>query len=235
VELPDPDLVDAGLRCIAYDRRGHGRSDRPGHGYDVDTLADDLAALIAHLDLCDATLVGHSFGCDEIARYVSRHGAGRVARAVFLAPTLPYLAKAADNPDGVPKSRLEANAATLKQDVPKWCADNAPPFFGVDSRVSPGMTDWVMRQIVDTPLTTLIETMRANTETDFRAELPNFRVPTLIVHGDADASAPLAITGRKTAALVTGSRLVVYEGAGHGLFASEHPRLNRDLLAFIQG
>ena len=229
-----PDLLNAGLRCIAYDRRGHGRSDRPGHGYDYDTFADDLAGVLERLDLRDVTLVGHSVGAGEVVRYVTRHGAERVDRAVLLAPPLPLMRKTADNPDGVEEGLLAASAEALRKDVPQWCADNAPPFFG-RTPVSPGLVDWVVRQIIDTPLKVLLDTMVAFGTTDFRAELRSFNVPTLIIHGDLDASAPIEITGRKTAALIPNCHLTVYEGAGHGLYASEHDRLNSEVLAFIEG
>ncbi|MBO0690570.1 MAG: alpha/beta hydrolase [Candidatus Dormibacteraeota bacterium] len=229
-----PDLVDAGCRCIVYDRRGHGRSDRVGHGYDCDTLADDLGALIEHLDLRDVTLVAHSFGSKEAVRYISRHGSGRVARAVLLAPTTPFLLKTAGNPQGVDRAFFEATASALRRDVGRWCTDNAAPFFGVDSRVSSATVDWTVRMIVDTPLEVLLDTFWANVETDCREELRRFPLPTLVLHGDADASAPLEITGRPTADLLPDGELEVYPGTGHGLYVSEQGRVNADLLAFIR-
>ena len=229
-----PDLVDAGQRCIVYDRRGHGRSDRVGHGYDCDTLAGDLAALIEHLDLEDVTLVAHSFGCKEAVRCVSRQGADRIARVVLLAPTLPFLLKTPDNPVGVDRAFFEANAAALRRDVGRWCTDNAPPFFGADSWVSAATLDWTLHMIVDTPLPILLDTMWANVDTDCREELRRFPLPVLILHGDADASTPLEITGRPTADLLPDVQLTVYPGAGHGLYVSEHDRVNADLLAFMQ-
>lgn len=228
-----PDFVAAGMRCVAYDRRGHGRSDRPGHGYDYDTFGDDLAALVQQLDLHDVTLVGHSAGCGDIVRYVSRHGTGRVKCAVLLAPLTPLLVKTGDNPEGLDESVLAADAQAMRRDVPQWCADNAPPFFGERS-VSPGLVDWVMRQVVDVPLKVLLETAAVSAATDFRPELSSFTVPTLIIHGALDASAPIEITGRRTAALLSDSRLIVYEGSGHGLYAADHERLNSDVLAFVQ-
>jgi non-heme chloroperoxidase len=227
-----PDFVDSGLRCVTYDRRGHGRSDRPRDGYDYDTFADDLASLIEHLDLHEITLIAHSLGCSEIIRYLSRHSDARVKRVVLLAPTMPRLRKAIDNPDGLDERILAASAEALKTDVPQWCADNAPPFFGRSS-VSPGLTDWVTRQIVDTPLKVLLDTAATFATADFRGELPSVRVPTLILHGDLDASAPIELTGQKTAELIPGSRLLVYEGSGHGLYAADHERVNSDILAFI--
>jgi non-heme chloroperoxidase len=218
-------LLDEGFRCVTYDRRGHGRSDRHGGGWNMDLLADDLAQLLEHLDLKDVTLVGHSMGCSEIVRYVTRHGSSRVARAVFLAPILPLLVKVADNPDGIDPTYLDASLELLGRDVPQWCSDNAPPYFGAHPNVSPGMGEWTTRQIVDIPVKTLVDTMRMGAETDFRAELPAFDVPTLLVHGDADASAPIEITGRKTAALLPRAELLELPGVGHGLYITHVKRI----------
>jgi non-heme chloroperoxidase len=226
-------LLDEGFRCVTYDRRGHGRSDRHAGGWSMDLLAGDLAQLIEHLDLNDVTLVGHSMGCSEIVRYVTRQGSRRVARALFLAPILPLLVKTADNPDGVEPAYLEASLGLLKRDVPQWCSDNAPPYFGVDPKVSPGMSEWTTRQIVDTPVKTLVDTMRMGAQTDFRAELPAFDVPTLLMHGDADASAPIEITGRKTAALLPHARLIELPEVGHGLYVTHAPQVVDELRTFV--
>ncbi|AUX46470.1 arylesterase [Sorangium cellulosum] len=227
------DLVDHGLRCVAYDRRGHGRSSDPGRGYDYDTLADDLAAVLEQLDLREVTLVGHSMSGGEIARYLSRHGGGRIARAVFLAPTTPMLLRAADNPDGLDLSLVEQARAAMRADYPGWLADNAPPFF-VDG-TPPAMRAWVQQMMLQCSMKALLDCNRASVEADFRDDLRRITVPTLVLHGDRDVSAPLALTGEKTAALVPGSRLVVYEGAPHGLFITHRERLSRDLLAFARG
>lgn len=226
-----PGLVGAGLRCITYDRRGHGRSDVPGHGYDYDTLADDLARLIEVLELDDVVLVGHSFGCGEIVRYLTRHGKARVERIVLIAPIMPFLPRTPDNPDGIPVEVLTASATALAHDVAQWCDDNGAGFFG-RAEVSDGMRDWVTRQIVDTPLMVLLETMKSYA-TDFRAELAEVGVPALVLHGDLDASAPIEITGRKVADLIPRCRLEIYEGSGHGLYASEHERVTGDVLSFM--
>src|SRR5215213_5770721 len=167
-----PDFTDSGLRCVSFDRRGHGRSDQSRDGYDYDTFADDLASLIEQLELDEITLIGHSLGCSEIIRYLSRHGDARVERMVLLAPTTPMLRKTVDNPDGLDDGALAASAEALKHDVPGWCADNAPPFFG-RTAVSPGLTDWVIGQIVDTPLKVLLDTAVAIAAADFRDELPS--------------------------------------------------------------
>ena len=232
-----PALAGAGLRCVLYDRRGHGRSDRPAAGYDIDTLADDLAAVIDHFDLHEATLVAHSLGSKEAIRYLTRHGEGRIARLILIAPTTPLLRRTTDNPDGLDPALIDANYAAVAANVPKWCADfeAAGPYFGSSPGGSPGLIDWTTRMIVDTPLPVLLETLKVNADVDMRTELQEIQVPALIVHGDQDASAPIDLTGRKTAELIGGATLTVYPGAGHGLYASDHDTLNADLLAFING
>src|SRR5215475_2928534 len=226
-------LAGQGLRCVAYDSRGHGRSSDPGQGYDYDTLADDLAAVIEQLNLREVTLVGHSMGGGEVVRYLSRHGARRITRAVLVAPSTPFILKTADNPDGVDRSVFEQLRATWSKDFPKWLADNARPFFTPET--SPEMIQWGIRMCLQASMKALIDCNRTDTETDFRAELPRITTPTLIIHGDKDVSTPLEMTGRKTARLIPGSRLEVYEGAPHGLMFTHMDRFNRDLLAFING
>jgi non-heme chloroperoxidase len=225
------DLSDRGLRCIAYDQRGFGRSTDPGCGYDYDSLADDLHDVIEALDLRDVALVGHSMGCGEIVRYVTRHGASRVSRAVLVAPTLPFILKTPDNPDGVDKSYLEKLRGSWMKDFPKWLGDNARPFF--TSETSADMVAWGVTMGLQASLKALVDCNRAATETDFRTELPNFTVPTLIVHGTADASASIAFTAAKTARLIPGSQLKIYQGAPHGLMLTHVNQLNADLHAFL--
>jgi non-heme chloroperoxidase len=231
-------LASLGLRCIAYDRRGHGRSDQPWQGYDYDTLADDLAALITQLDLRKVTLVAHSMGGGEIVRFLSRHSATRIAQAVFVAATAPFLLKTADNPEGVDKRLFDQLRATMSKDIPHFLASGAPGFFGAglpNCSVSKEMIEWGLNLCLQTSMKAMIECNRALTETDFRAEMRKITIPTLVIHGDADQSAPLELTGRKTRRLIQGSQLKVYEGAPHGLFITHMERLNRDLLAFIKG
>jgi pimeloyl-ACP methyl ester carboxylesterase len=232
-----PALAGAGLRCVLYDRRGHGRSDRPAAGYDIDTLADDLAAAIGHFGLHGATLVAHSLGSKEAIRYLTRHGQERIARLVLIGPVTPLLRRTADNPDGLDPALIDANYAAVAANVPKWCADfeAAGPCFGSSLGGSQGLVDWTIKMIVDTPLPVLLETLKVNADVDMRAELQKIQVPALIIHGDQDASAPIELTGRKTAELIGGAGLTVYPGAGHGLYASDHDTLNADLLAFING
>ncbi len=232
-----PALTSAGLQCVLYDRRGHGRSDVPATGYDIDTMADDLAAVIGHFDLHGATLAAHSLGAKEAIRYLTRHGDARISRLVLIAPTTPLLRRTADNPGGLDPALIDANHAAVAADVPKWCADfeAAGPYFGTSPGASPGLIHWTIRMIVDTPLPVLLATLKVNADADMRAELQKIQVPALIIHGDRDASAPLELTGRKTAELIPAASLTVYPGAGHGLYASDHDTLNADLLAFING
>ena len=226
-------LASHGVRTIAYDKRGHGRSSDPGSGYNFDTLADDLASVIEQLELHDVVLVGHSMGAGEVVRYLSRHGSSRISRILLLAPTMPFILKTADNPDGVDKEALQRTRILLATDFPKWLAANAAPFFRPET--TPGMIEWGIDMCYQASLKALIDTNIAGTETDFRAELRKVTLPALIIHGDSDSSAPLDFTGRRTAQLIPGSELKVYSGAPHGLFITHMERLNRDLLAFVTG
>ena len=228
-------LSEQGLRCIAYDRRGHGRSSKPNFGYDCDTLADDLSALLTELDLNGVTLVSHSFGSAEVVRYLSRHGAGRIAKIVLIAPAaLPFVTKTADNPNGIPAEQLEFfRTKVLQADFPKWLEDGKKAFFVAET--SSSLQDWVKELMLSTPLPVAIETNRRISSTDFRKELRGITVPTLIIHGDKDASAPIDLTGRPTAALIPKAQFKVYEGAPHGIFLTHKDRLNADLLGFIKG
>ena len=228
-------LSERGLRCITYDRRGHGRSGKPSTGYDCDTLADDLAALLTQLDLRNVTLVSHSFGSAEVVRYMTRHGADRIGKIVLIAPAaLPFVMKTADNPNGIPAEALEFfRTRVLQADFPKWLEEGRQAFFVADT--SPSLQNWVKELMLSTPLQVAVETNRRITSTDFRGELPGITVPTLVIHGDKDVSAPIDITGRPTAALIPKAQFKLYEGAPHGLFLTHKDRLNADLISFIAG
>ena len=228
-------LSEQGLRCIAYDRRGHGRSGVPSGGYDCDNLADDLSTLLTELDLREVTLVSHSFGCGEVVRYLTRHGSSRIEKIALIAPAgTPFVMKTADNPNGVPPEQLEFfRTKILQQDFPKWLEYGKKAFFTADTAL--GLQNWVMQLMLTTPLWVAVECNRQITSTDFRGELPKISLPTLIIHGDKDASAPIDLTGRPTAALIRNARLKIYEGAPHGLFLTHKERLNADLLSFIKG
>jgi non-heme chloroperoxidase len=225
-------LRDQGLRCVAYDRRGHGRSDPANGAFDIDTLADDMAAVIEALDLRDVVLVGHSMGGAEILRYVGRHGTDRVARIALLAPSTPFLLQTEDNPHGAPAAFFEQMRAQWTADFPKWLEDNKRPFF--TPQTSPQMIDWLVAMLLRTPLPMAIETNRVLVQSDVRPALAKVDRPVLILHGDKDASAPLELTGRPTAAGIRGAVLKVYEGAPHGLFLTHMEQVNRDLLDFVR-
>lgn len=218
------ELVDQGLRCVAYDRRGHGRSSDPGHGYDYDRLADDLAAVIDRLDLHDVTLVGFSMGNGEAVRYLSRHGSSRIARLVMVS-TIP------------PQSggNFDAFIAALKQDRPTFFAQGVAAFTGGHPAVSPAMTDWVVAQFMRSSPKGVIDCMRAISHGSFEAELQAVTVPTLVLHGDKDQVNPLEQTGKKVARLIPGATLRVYEEGAHGLPITHRDRLTRDILAFSRG
>ena len=227
-------LAGTGIRCITYDRRGHGRSSEPNRGYDFDTLADDLAAIIEQLELRDVTLVGHSMGCGEVVRYLTRHGSAPVSRLVLVSTITPFALKTDDNPDGTDRATLALVRETLTKDHAHPLAAYAPTFFGVPkNKVSQEIMDWWVRMMVDEcSLRTMNTLHKVFTETDFRPELPKISVPTLLIHGDNDASTPIETTGRKTAPLIRGSQLKVYEGASHGLPITHASQLNADLVAF---
>jgi pimeloyl-ACP methyl ester carboxylesterase len=226
-------LAAQGFRCIAYDRRGHGRSGDPGGGYDFDTLADDLQGVMETLALTDITLVAHSVASGEAVRCLTRHGAGRVGRLLLLAPAAtPFLLKTADNPGGIERERLEAQRACLARGFPEWLEANAGPYFGPGAPRA--AIDWTMAMMLRASHQAMLELARAQATTDFRPELARIGVPTLVIHGDADASAPLELTGRPTAARIPGAWLDVYEGAPHGLYYTHAERLNRDIAAFAE-
>ncbi|MED3564137.1 alpha/beta hydrolase [Bacillus xiapuensis] len=231
-------LTNEGLRCISYDRRGHGRSDDPGRGYDYDTLADDLSALIEHLNLRGVNLVAHSMGCGEIIRYLTRHGSNRIDRIVFLAGTLPFPLKTEDNPGGIDRSFFESTREEWKKDFPSWLAENEPPYFGVglpNCEVSSKIGEWTRWDMLHTSLKAVLDCNKAIIETDFREEMGKIDVPTLIIHGDSDKSIPIEISGEKSAQLIPNNQFVVYENGPHGLYMTHADRLKKDMLAFIKG
>ena len=234
-------LSDQGLRCIAYDRRGHGRSDDPGSGYQFDTLSDDLAALLTHLNLKGVTLVGNSTGCCEIIRYLSRHGTDRIARVVLTSTRTPFLTKTEDNPEGVPKVFLDQANVALTTDRPLYMESGTIKYFGLGSRwpiggevLSSAMVQWMVRLILEVSPKAILELSRTAIETDFRSEMSACTVPALIIHGGNDQGAPLNLCGRRTAQAIPGSQLKVYEDAAHGLFLTHRDRLTNDLLDFIR-
>jgi non-heme chloroperoxidase len=227
-------LSDQGYRCVAYDTRGHGRSSDPGRGYDFDTLAQDLAAVLDALDLRSVTLIGHSIGCGIITRYLTRYGSGRVKRIAMLGTITPYMRKAVDNPDGVPDEAIEYfQTKQLMQNFPNWVEENIGPFFG--AKIPTGMGGWLTQIAQAASGKALLECSRTLRDADFRPELTKIDIPALILHGDQDVSAPLELTARRTAALIPGAKLKVYENVAHALFLTHVDRVNADLLEFIGG
>jgi pimeloyl-ACP methyl ester carboxylesterase len=223
-------LADNGVRAIAYDQRGHGRSDQPGHGFDFDWLADDLASLIDQLNLRDVTLVGYSNGAGVVARYLSRHGSGRIAKTVLIAPTTPCVVRRPDNPDGFDDDYWEPLIAATIADRPTFYRTFVESFFG--KPVSPDVATHMLAMANGIPLLSTIGITRALATSDFRPDMPSFTMPTLIVQGEKDAT-PMELTAVKTANAIPGSTLKVYEGAAHGLPITDKARLLEDILAFV--
>ena len=229
-------LLEAGYRVITYDRRGFGQSSHPLLGYDYDTFADDLAAVLDGCDVTGATLVGFSMGGGEIARYLSRHGTARIARVALVSSVVPYLLKADDNPDGVDQAVLDEMKSQIRKDRFAFLGGFAKQFYGVgmvSSPVSKELMDWTfILAIMASPKAT-INCVDAFGKTDFRADLASFTVPTLIIHGTSDKVVPIDATGRAAASAIPGARLIEYDGEPHGLFATAADRLNDDLIQFI--
>lgn len=229
------DLSARGLRCIAYDRRGHGRSDDPGRGYDYDTLADDLAALLDHLDLRGVTLAAHSMGSGEAVRYLTRYGSSRVDRLALIGTALPFPLKTADNPDGFNRELIDIQRAMWHRDFPRWLFENEGPYFGAGlpgCSVSPEIVEWTKADMRQTSLKAILDCNLTLIETDFRAELRDISLPTLIVHGDRDSSFPIEMSGLLVSRLLPNNQFIVYENAPHGLYITHMQRLNEDLLEF---
>ena len=231
-------LASHGFRCIAPDRRGFGRSGQPWSGHDYDTFADDLAALMNSLDLKDATLVGFSMGGGEVARYLARHGTSRVAQAVLISAVTPFLLKTPDHPEGVERSKFDDIRAAIVADRPEFFAKFGRNFYGVDlpgAQVSASILDWTLSMAMQASIKGTLDCVGAFSETDFRPDMTAFDLPTLIVHGDADAIVPIGVTAVAAAKAITGAKLEIYEGAPHGLWFTHAARLNADLLGFLRG
>jgi pimeloyl-ACP methyl ester carboxylesterase len=234
-----PALVGAGYRVVAYDRRGFGRSSQPWTGYDYDTFADDLAAVVDHLDLREATLVGFSMGGGEVVRYLSRHGADRVRSAALVAAVPPYLHRSDDNPEGgVDDATLEGLRAGVRGDRLAFLDHFTKGFFGVDRRpelLSEPARHYFWRIASEASPQGTLDCIGAFSTTDFRAEMAGVTVPTLVLHGDADVIVPFEVSGRRSHEMLPDSRLVVVEGAPHGLLATHPDEVNAALLDFLAG
>jgi non-heme chloroperoxidase len=230
-------LASQGYRCIAHDRRGHGRSSQPWDGYEYDTFADDLATLVKTLDLKDAIHVGHSMGGGEVARYLGRHGTKRVAGAVLIAAVPPLMLKTPANPGGLPTEVFDGIRSGLHADRSQFFKDVSAPFFGANrpgSAVSQGLRDSFWRQGMQASLKGVYDCVKAFSETDFTEDLKKIDVPTLILHGDDDQIVPIADSALLSAKLVKKATLKIYKGASHGLCSTHKDQVNADLLAFIQ-
>jgi non-heme chloroperoxidase len=231
-------LASNGYRCVAHDRRGHGRSSQPWNGNDMDTYADDLAAVIEALDLRDIVLVGHSTGGGEVARYIGRHGTSRVAKAALVDAITPLMLKTEANPGGTPIEAFDAIRAGVATDRSQFYKDLAVPFFGANrpgAKVSQGVIDAFWFQGMQGGLKGEYDCIKVFSETDLTEDLEKFDVPTLIIHGDDDQIVPIDDSARLAAKLVTDSTLKIYPGGPHGVAATHTDQLNADLLAFIKG
>jgi non-heme chloroperoxidase len=230
-------LAERGFRVVAHDRRGHGRSGQAWSGNDMNGYADDLAAVIEALDLKDVTLVGHSTGGGEVARYIGRHGTKRVAEAVLIDAEPPIMLKSASNPEGIPIEVFDQSRAGLTKDRSQFYKDFAQPFYGANrpgANVSQGTLDQFWLWSMQGGLKNIYDCIKAFSETDFTEDLKKFDVPTLIMHGEDDQIVPINDTGRKSAQLIKGAKKIYYPGLPHGLTTTHADRINADLLEFLQ-
>ena len=230
-------IADAGFRTIAYDRRGFGRSDQPWGGYDYDTLADDLADVLEATGAADAALIGFSMAGGEVARYLSRHGGKGVSQAALISSVVPYMLQTPDNPAGVPAAQFAAMTVAMKADRALFFAAFFKDFYGVGVIKHP-VSDQLIENSCDVAMQASLKATLACAEafgtTDFRPDLAAFTVPTLIVHGTSDHTVPIDATGRAAARGIPQAKLIEYDGAPHGLFATEKDRLTSDLLTFLR-
>jgi len=230
-------LVQRGYRCVAVDRRGHGRSSQPATGNDMNGYADDLAAVIETLDLKNATVIGHSTGGGEVARYVGRHGSKRVTAAVLVAAVPPIMVKSAANPEGLPMEVFDAIRAGVAGDRSQYYKELALQFYGANrpgAKVSQGILDQFWLWSMQAGTLGAYESVKAFSETDFTEDLKKFDFPTLVLHGEDDQIVPVKDSAKKSAKLIKGAKEIYYPGAPHGLTATHQDRVNADLLAFLE-
>jgi non-heme chloroperoxidase len=230
-------LASNGFRCIAHDRRGHGRSSQPWNGNEMNTYADDLAALIDELDLVNAVLIGFSTGGGEVARYIGRHGTRRIAKAALISAVPPLMLKTTSNPGGLPIEAFDGIRASVLADRSQFYKDLSAAFYGANrptNRATQGMRDafWLGGMMCGHK--NQLDCIKAFSETDFTEDLEKFDIPTLIIHGDDDQIVPIDAAGRASAKLIKNSTLKVYPGAPHGITDTHKDELNKDLLAFLQ-
>ena len=230
-------LANHGYRCIAHDRRGHGRSMQSWDGHDLNTYADDLATLVEKLDLKDVVHIGHSIGGGEVVRYLGRHGTSRAAKAVLIAPATPLMLKTAANPDGIPMEAFNGIRQGLLADRSQFLKDVTMPFYGYNrpgAKPSEGVRDAFWRQSMMTSLHAAYFSVKVFSETDTTEDLKGIAVPVLVLHGDADQLVPLPNTGAVTAKLLRNSTFKVHPGESHGLITTAKQQVNEDILAFMK-
>ncbi|HEX4371773.1 MAG TPA: alpha/beta hydrolase [Puia sp.] len=231
-ELPAYDL-----RCIAYDRRGFGKSDRPYNGYDYMTMAEDLKSLLDELDLQDVTLVGFSMGGGEVVRYCSKYNCERISKVILVSSIAPYLMKADSNPEGVDKEMFDTMEAQLRNDRPAFLNEFGKQFFGVGmlSRpVSNDILDWMKMLALNSSPKAVIDCLHSFSSTDFRSEMKSITVPTLVIHGDSDKTVPINVSGKQAAAMIPKAIFKIYEGSPHGLFITSKQELTADIASFAK-
>lgn len=230
-------IAQSGFRAISYDRRGFGRSEQPWSGYDYDTLADDLAAVIQATEATDATIIGFSMGGGEVARYMSRHGGKNVVQAGLVSSVVPYMLKTPDNPQGTDQATFDKMTAGMKRDRAHFFKEFFQTFYGVDFALNPPsdeLLEWSRSVSMQASLKATLDCAAAFATTDFRPDLPSFSVPTLIIHGTQDQTVPIDASGRAAAKGIAQAKLIEYEGAPHGLFATRKEQFTQDLLAFLK-
>jgi non-heme chloroperoxidase len=231
-------LAQNGFRVVAHDRRGHGRSSQASNDNDMNGYADDLAAVIEALDLVDVTLVGHSTGGGEVARYIGRHGTKRVAKAVLIAAVPPFMLKTPNNPEGLPIEVFDGIRTSLMKDRSQAYKDFAIPFYGANrpgAKVSQGVLDQFWTWSMQSGLKNAYESVKAFGETDFTEDLKKFDVPTLVLHGEDDQVVPVKSSAHKSAKLIKGAKEIYYPGAPHGITATHQDEINKALLDFLKG
>jgi pimeloyl-ACP methyl ester carboxylesterase len=230
------ELPQRGIRCIVYDRRGFGRSDKPLSGYDYDTLASDLKSLIDELNLENVVLVGFSMGGGEVVRYIGRYGTEKIEKVVLISSVTPYLLQQHDNPDGIPQDQFDEFEKQIRDDRPAFMDGFNKTFYGVgflNRPVSQAFLDWNQALVMQASPRATLECMKSYSTTDFRMDLQKINVNTLIIHGDNDKTVPIDLTARKAAKQIPGAELKIYAGEPHGIFYTQKDSLNQNLIDFI--